>query len=211
MRCVSLLRGVALICTAALVLAGCASDPHEHNADPEVIARAAYRNSNEPSMTLITMVNNRSGQGGHTALMVNASETVIFDPAGSFFADTVPEYNDVLYGVSPVVFQAYRSAHARSTYHVVSQTVPLTQAQAEAAYNLVTTNGRVAGAYCARATSSILHQIPGFESIKPTFFPVKLQEQFQELPGVQTELYREDDDEDLRSGIAESNAALNTH
>lgn len=209
MRCISLLRTVVLIGAAAITVAACATDPHEHNADPEVITRSAYRNPAEPSMTLITMVNNRSGQGGHTALMVNASQAVIFDPAGSFFADTIPELDDVLYGISPQVFQAYRSAHARSTHHVVSQTIPLTHAQADFAYNLVTTNGRVSGAYCARATSGILQQIPGFEEIKPTFFPVKLQEQFQAFPGVQTELYREDDDADLKTGIAESNAALN--
>ena len=104
--------------------------------------------------------------------MINASQRVIFDPAGSFKADVVPEYNDVLYGITPAVFEAYRGSHARETFHVVTQEVTLTAAQAERAFQLATSNGRVPGAYCANATSGIMAQIPGFEAIDRTFFPV---------------------------------------
>jgi hypothetical protein len=202
------MRTPILILALCAALAGCAA-PQRPDADPETIASVAYRDTGKPSMTLITVVNNRTGEGGHTALMVNASERVIFDPAGSFYADIVPERQDVLFGISPRIFQAYRSAHARSTFHVVTQEVPLTPEQAQIAYHLVTTNGRVAGAFCANATSSILQQIPGFESIDVTFYPVKLQEQMAQFPGVVTDKYYEDDSEDLKAGLAQGNAALN--
>ncbi|GAB5430669.1 MAG: lipoprotein [Epibacterium sp.] len=202
------MRTPILILALCAALAGCAA-PQRPDADPETIASVAYRDAGKPSMTLITVVNNRTGEGGHTALMVNASERVIFDPAGSFYADIVPERQDVLFGISPRIFQAYRSAHARSTFHVVTQEVPLTPEQAQIAYHLVTTNGRVAGAFCANATSSILQQIPGFESIDVTFYPVKLQEQMAQFPGVVTDKYYEDDSEDLKAGLAQGNAALN--
>ncbi|CUH76044.1 hypothetical protein TRM7557_00685 [Tritonibacter multivorans] len=197
------------LCGLLLVLAGCASSPQKPNADAATLAQAAYRDPGAPSMMLITMVNNRTGKGGHTSLMVNASQRVIFDPAGSFKADVVPEYNDVLYGITPAVFKAYRGSHARETFHVVTQEVALTPAQAERAFQLVTSNGRVPGAYCANATSGIMAQIPGFESIDRTFFPVRLQEQFGTLPGVITQRYYENDSEDLQVGIAANNAQLN--
>jgi hypothetical protein len=142
-------------------------------------------------------------------LRIDASESIIFDPAGSFEADVVPERNDVLFGISPRVEQAYRSAHARTTFHVVSQTVRVTPEQAELAYRLALANGPVAGAFCASATSGLLRQVPGFESIRSTFYPTKLQEQFAAFDGVVTEKYYEGDNADLSIGIAASNATLN--
>ncbi len=195
--------GVALV-----VLAGCAA-PQQPNADLATLQRVAYSDPDGPALTLITVINNRSGQGGHTALMVSGSERVIFDPAGSFHADIVPEFNDVLYGIRPAVFQAYRSAHARTSFHVKTQRLNVTAEQAEVALQLVKNNGRVPGVYCANATSNILQDIPGFESINVTFYPVKLSEQFEMLGDVKSELYYEGDDEDLKKGIAASNAALN--
>lgn len=193
---------------ACAVLAACA-EQKKPNADAETLAAASYRHNGPPSLTLYTVVNNRSGQGGHTALMVNASERVIFDPAGSFYADVVPEKDDVLYGIFPAVERAYRSAHARSTHHVMTQRIEVTPEQAQRAYNLIVSNGRVPGAYCARSTSTILAQIPGFEHLEQTFYPVNLAEQFAKLPGVTTELYYEEDSEDLQEGLAKGNAALN--
>ncbi|MFW8595588.1 hypothetical protein [Cribrihabitans neustonicus] len=191
----------------ALALAGCAA-PQQPNADAATLAQAAYRHPGPPALTLYTMVNNRTGRGGHASLMVNARERVLFDPAGSFYASVVPERNDVLYGITPAVERAYRGAHARSTYHVVVQRVEVTPEQAELAYRLVTANGRVPGAFCAQSVSGILQQIPGFEGIGRTFYPEALSGQFAKLPGVQTEVYRENDSADLQEGLAKSDAAL---
>ena len=196
-------------CLAVLVLgiAGCAGN--EPYADDATIAAVSYRDA-PASLTLYTMVNNRTGKGGHSALRIDASESIIFDPAGSFYADIVPERNDVLFGISPRVEQAYRSSHARSTFHVVSQTIPVSAAQAETAYRLALANGPVPGAFCANATSNLLRQVPGLESIRPTFYPTNLQRQVDQLPGVTTERYYEGDDADLQVGLALNNAALGT-
>ncbi|WP_323783705.1 hypothetical protein, partial [Leisingera sp.] len=161
-----------------------------------------------PALTLYTMINNRTGRGGHASLMINASERVIFDPAGSFYASVVPERNDVLYGITPAVEQAYRGAHARSTFHVVVQRIEVTPEQAQKAYRLAVANGPVPGAYCAQATIGILQQIPGFESLNRTFYPEKLSAQFGQLPGVVTERYYENDSADLQAGLAKGDAAL---
>lgn len=199
-------RLFALAC-AVLALGACASD--QPNADAATIAAASFRGAPQPAITLYTMVNNRTGAGGHSSLRIDASESIIFDPAGSFFADIVPERNDVLFGISPRIEQAYRSAHARSTYHVVSQTIYVTAEQAETAYRLALARGPVPGAFCANATSGILADVPGFGAIRSTFYPVRLQEQFATLSGVVTSKYYEDDSEDLQDGLARGNAQLN--
>ncbi|MGR3622706.1 hypothetical protein [Pseudophaeobacter sp.] len=202
-------RGAAAaLVVAAALLAGC-SENKKPNADAQTLAAASYSHNGPPALTLITVINNRTGNGGHTGLMVNASERVIFDPAGSFYADVVPERDDVLYGITPGVAKAYSSAHARSAWHVMTQRIEVTPAQAQRAYELVVSNGRVPGAYCARSTSALLAQIPGFETIEHTFYPVKLAEQLAQFPGVVTETYYEDDEDDLQKALAEGNEALN--
>lgn len=189
---------VALACVA--FLGACANDTGIDNTAAEVAA-AAYVAPGPKSLTLITVVNNRSGSGGHTALLVNGSQRVIFDPAGSFRDPRVIERGDVLYGMSDKWVQAYLSAHARSTYHVVSQTIPVTDAQAEQALKLAMENGQVPGAYCANATSSLLSKVAGFDGISTTFYPVKLLEQFAELPNVTTTKYYENDAGDVIDAI----------
>ena len=192
---------------AALTVTACAS-PHP-NADSAAIAAVSYRQPGPAKLTLYTMVNNRTGKGGHSSLMINASERVIFDPAGSFKADIVPEKDDVLFGITPPVEAAYRGAHARSTFHVVVQTIEVTPQQAEIAYQLALGSGRVPGAFCANATSNLLQSVPGLEDLDVTYFPVALSEQFAQVPGVVTERYYEDDSKDLQDGLEKSNNALN--
>ncbi|APE42626.1 hypothetical protein BOO69_03720 [Sulfitobacter alexandrii] len=192
-----LLTGLALI---ALV-AGCAVDTSP-DASPDAVAAAAFRAPGPKKLTVITMINNRTGKGGHTALLVNGSQQVIFDPAGSFREERVVERGDVIYGVSPGWLQAYKSAHARSTFHVVSQEMVVTPEQAETALRLVQSNGAVPGAYCTNATTSLLRQVPGFENIDVTFYPEKLMQQIAKRPGVVTTRYFEDDEGNVTDAIA---------
>jgi hypothetical protein len=189
---------MALACVATL--AACANDTGTDHSQAEVAA-AAYSMPGPKYLTLMTMVNNRSGSGGHTALVINGSQQVIFDPAGSFRDPRVVERGDVLYGMSPKWLQAYKSAHARSTFHVISQTVPVTDAQAEKLLTLVMANGQVPGAYCTRSTSSLLSEVPGFEGISTTFYPVNLSEQFASLPNATIEKYYENDDGDVIDAV----------
>lgn len=201
------MRKIFLACAFALTVSACAAP--EPQADRAAIDAVAFRDPGPSYLTLYTVVNNRSGAGGHTGLMVNASQRVIFDPAGSFYADIVPERNDVLYGITPAVEQAYRGAHARSTYHVVRQKIEVTPEQAQIALQLMEQAGPVPGAFCANSTSQLLQKIPGFEGIRTTFYPVNLQEQFEQLPGVVTDKYYEDDSDNLQDGLAAGNQKLN--
>ncbi len=191
-----------------LAIAGCSTKPN-NNADPAIIAAVSYRDPGPSTLTLYTMVNNRTGRGGHSSLMINASERVIFDPAGSFKADTVPERDDVLFGITPAVEKAYRGSHARSTFHVLVQEIDVTPQQAETAYRLALSSGPVPDAYCASATSGLLRQVPGFENISTGMYPTKLADQLEAMPGVKSNRYYENDSADLQVGLAANNALLN--
>jgi hypothetical protein len=189
---------VALALSVALLM-GCAEKGKESPAS--AIEAAVHVNTGPPKLTLITMVNNRSGAGAHTALLVESTQTVLFDPAGSFEHERIPERGDVLYGMTPSWVQSYKSAHARNDFHVVSQEFSVTPAQAARALQLVQANGAVPSAMCTNSTSSILRQIPGFQSVKQVYYPLKLMEQVETLPGVTTTRYYEDDAGDVLDGI----------
>ncbi|MCC1494194.1 hypothetical protein [Cognatishimia sp. F0-27] len=202
------LRAWALGLLAALTLSGCAAvTTHGGDASIEEVRAAVYRHDGPPKLTLYTMINNRSGAGAHTSLMINASQRVIFDPAGSVRYDTVPEIGDVLYGVTPRVADSYARAHARETYHVVIQEVEVSREVAERALQLAIRNGTVPSAQCAASTSALLRQLPGFQTISSTWFPKNLMEQFGALPGVKTRRLFENDADDKTLAIEAFDAA----
>lgn len=202
-----MLRLLSLV-ALCLAITGCTKQS-QPNADAATIAAVSYREPGPATLALYTMINNRTGKGAHSSLMINASERVIFDPAGSFVADKVPERDDVLFGVRPGVELAYRGSHARSTFHVLVQEIEVTPQQAEIAYRLALANGPVPDAFCASATSKILQQTPGFESINSVLFPTKLSDQLGAIPGVKSNKYYENDSADLQDGLARNNAVLN--
>ena len=192
---------LCLAMAALLVLTACAglqSGP----LPPAQRAAVAYAASGPPSLTLITVINNRSGDGGHTALMVSGSQRVIFDPAGTFSSPSVVEHGDVLYGVTPSVYAAYRSKHARESHHVVEQEIIVAPELAERALALVEANGTVASAFCASATSRILQQLPGFAGVGSYLYPEKLMQDFARVPGVREVRYFENDAGQQVSGPA---------
>ncbi|NNE51960.1 MAG: hypothetical protein HKN30_06105 [Sulfitobacter sp.] len=183
---------VSLVLLVGL-LSGCSNDP-TGDAPAEAAAAAAYGAPGPKSVTVFTMVNNRTGRGGHSALLINGSQQVIFDPAGSFRDPRLVERQDVLYGVTPGWVQAYKSAHARASHHVVSQTIELTPEQAEKALSLARSYGSVPGAFCTQATTAILSQLTGFQDIERTYYPENLMEQLAQRRDVQTaKLYENDD------------------
>ncbi|MEO9572400.1 MAG: hypothetical protein ABJ263_10625 [Tateyamaria sp.] len=184
-----------------LLCAACAQPPEIPYASDDRVKRSAYRASGPDSITVITVVSNRTGKGAHTALLINGSQRVIFDPAGSFVNDRVPEQDDVLYGVTPAVLQGYKSAHARSTFHVVSQTLEVTPEQSAVALRLAMSNGAVPRAFCTSATTGLLRQVPGFGDIEQVMFPARLMEQIAARPGVVEEKYFEDDEGGIVDGI----------
>lgn len=205
------LRSFLIAAAAALTLVGCATNTGGvPDASPETVAQAAYRHDGPPAITLYTMVSNNSGAGAHSSIMINGSERVIFDPAGSVRHPDLPEREDVLYGVTPRIVEFYEKAHARETYHVLIQRIEVSPAVAEQALQLARTNGRVPQAFCASATSGLLSQLPGFEGIGRTFFPLGLAKQFAELPGVTESRVYDDDGDDKSAAIAAFEAAPDT-
>ena len=193
---------------AMLVLVGCAGGDTRPDASIEEVSRAAYVHNGPPALTLFTMINTRTGAGAHTSLMVNASQRVIFDPAGTVRMSFVPERGDVLYGINPAVADFYASAHARETFHVVIQRIEVSPAVAEQALRLAIARGSVASAQCAISTSGILRQLPGFEGVTSTWFPNRLMESFDTLPGVQTRKLFEDDADDKAIAVAQFERAV---
>lgn len=187
-------------------LAACSAEPVW--APENQVTRAFTPQVGPASLTLYTMKNNGSGNGAHSGLMINASQRVLWDPAGTFAADALPERNDVIYGVTPFVEDLYASFHARTTYHVIAQKILVPQSTAEQALRAVQSYGAVPKANCSRATSIILQRLPGFESIGRTYFPNNLFDDFAELPGVQTREYRETDEDDKSVAAQEINQIL---
>ncbi|MDB4211164.1 hypothetical protein N9769_02180 [Ascidiaceihabitans sp.] len=183
-------------------LAACSSQPPSAQATDEIIAQTAYREAGPATLTLITMINNGSQAGAHTALLINGSQRVIFDPAGSFRNERVPRRDDVLYGIRPAVLAAYKGAHARSEYHIVLQTVEVKPEVAEQAIRLAIARGSVGDAQCAASTIGLLRQLDGFSQMSSTLFPKRLMNNFATLSGVQTEKYYEDDEGTILDGIA---------
>jgi len=193
------MRSLVLALGAMVFLAGCAAELVW--APDDVVTRAAYRHDGPPRLTVYTMINNNSGGGAHTSLMINGSQRVIFDPAGSFKHDTIPERNDVLFGITPPVEDVYTRYHARKTYHVQIQRLDVSPELAERAIQLVKANGPVPSAQCSLATSRILGELfPG--RIRTSWYPRKTAEDFGNIPGVTEEKLYEYDGDDNSNVLA---------
>lgn len=160
--------------------------------DEEIVARRVVTGE-PPYLMLKTMIHNRTGRGGHSALLINGSELVMYDPAGRWRHSTAPERNDVVYGLTPPLLAQYDSFHARNTHHVVSQKIYVTPEVAAQAAALAKAKGPSLDAQCSINTSSMLQQLPGFGGIDRTWFPHRLMDQFAKLPGVETTKHFEDD------------------
>ncbi|WP_210530058.1 hypothetical protein [Rubellimicrobium arenae] len=167
-----------------LALAGCAGTSVW--APDDAVEHARYRAPGPTYLALVTVRNEGDGQGAHTALLINASERVLFDPYGGWTDPLVPERNDVLFGFSPGVEARYLDYQAKDGYYYVRQEIQVPPEVAEQALVLAKNYGAVGMAQCTRATSDILRQLPGFESVRLTFIPEMLSGRFGRLPGVTT-------------------------
>lgn len=185
------MRLLSIALVALLALAGCGPEPKW--ADDASVSRASYKAPGNPSITLYTMVSNDTGAGGHTGLMISGSERVLYDPAGSWRHPNAPERNDTHHGFTPWMESFYLDYHARSTYHVVIQTIDVPLEVANAAIASARQTGAAPKAYCARNTSTTLSRLPGFGNLGVTWYPIKLMEKFATLPGVRTRKVYDDD------------------
>ncbi|RME18874.1 MAG: hypothetical protein D6801_00240 [Alphaproteobacteria bacterium] len=187
-----MLKRFFLLVFVLLGLAACAGES-KWAPDDDVI-RASYAAPGPSKLTLFTVINVRTGQGGHSALMVSApSQRVLFDPAGSFHHPRLPERNDVIYGMTDPAVDFYIDYHSRKSWRVVRQDLVVPDAVAEQALRAVQAYGAVPKAHCANSITTILKSLPGFEETKVTYFPVNLMEQFARHPGVETSEFHDDD------------------
>ena len=157
---------------------------------------AVYKHPEPAALTLFTMVNNSSGTGAYASLMINASQWVIFDPKDTFGHVHLPEKEDVIYGITPVLEDFYVRAHARKTHHLVIQKRIVPPEVAEQALQLALAHGAVNSAECSLQTSQLLTSLPGFEALPISLFPNRLRSAFGALGGVSEEFLHEYDEAD---------------
>lgn len=194
------MRKLLLACVLPALLAACGAEPKW--APDDEVAQAVYRHDGPSTITLFTVISNRSNEGAHSGLMINGSQRVMFDPAGTWWHRTIPERNDVHYGITPRVLAYYKDYHTRETYRTVVQTLEVSPEVAEAALREAQAYGAVPKAYCSQSVSTILSRLPGFGGFKTTFFPKKTMRQFAEIPGVTTETLYDDDSDDNKALLA---------
>ena len=168
-----------------VVLTACTAD-HKWASDAEV-ARARYVDPNPPSITLFTSINSRDKTGAHAGLMINGSERVLYDPAGSFAHSAAPEREDLLYGMTPTMLSFYVDFQGSGVFKVTEQTVYVTPEVAERVKLAAIAYGSADKATCTRAIATVLQGVPGFESLPMTWFPKAMMRGFAKLPGVQTQ------------------------
>lgn len=189
------MRAWFLMIPAVLGLAACSTPSADKVASDEDVARSAYTHDGPPRLTLFTMIGNEKGEGAHTSLLINGSQRIAFDPAGSFRHDNIVSRHDVVFGMTPFLVDYYTRFHARETYHVVVQKLDVSPEVAEMALQKALAYGPVSQAHCANSTSDILNDLPGFEGIKQTYYPKRLMNDFAEMGATYDRLYEYDDDD----------------
>lgn len=165
-------------------------------APDDEVARAKYSPGGPATLTLFTVISNRSNSGAHLGLMINGSQRVLFDPAGTWWSPSVPERNDVHYGITDRVLEYYIDYHTRETYRTVIQTIEVSPEVAEMAIREVQAYGAVPKAFCTKSITAILVKLPGFENVKSSFFPKNMMRQFRQFPGVTERVVYDDDADD---------------
>lgn len=176
---------------AAAVLSGCEIYTP---ATPDEIARARYVSSEQPSITLMSMVDERSGSSAHSGLLINGEQQVLFDPAGTFTHPDLPRAGDIHYGMTPRFVDYYERYHARFDYFVEIQRVSVTKEQADRILANAMAYGQSLKMECAIAVSRVVQTVPPFTGVGTTFFPESIREDFAVIPGVETRRIYETDE-----------------
>jgi hypothetical protein len=105
----------------------------------------------------------------------------------------VPVSNDVHYGMTDNMVLFYLDYHTRDHFDVIERTLEVSPEVAEMVFRRVRDHGAVPKAMCADSISVILRDVPGFESIRTTWFPINLGKQFGQIPGVRERYLTEAD------------------
>lgn len=184
-------RKLALVVSAFAALTGCAAQLPW--APIENINQVAYREPGAPTVTLMVAVT-KSGSGAHTALMINAAQRVIYDPAGTFHDKSVPERADLLYGITPQALDKYIDYQAEEGLNWVMMTKTVSPEVAETAMQAAIETGASMSGLCAHNTSSIISRVPGFQGFPVELYPKKVLAAFSAIPGVTTRIVVQHDE-----------------
>lgn len=184
-------RRAFIAVSVPMLLTACGAD--NIWADDEAVRKAQYVSPEPPSITLFTVIGIPRGEGGHSALMINGSQRVIFDPAGSWRHPNIPERQDVLFGITDNFKRFYIDYHARSTYWVAEDSVQVSRQVADIAIQRAMANGSVGKSFCAVGTGSVLRGVPGFEGAPRGFSPIRMRKWFLTLPGVISKRHQDGD------------------
>lgn len=161
-------------------------------APAEEVARYRYVSNEAPYIALVTNVNTRSKSGDHSALIINGSERVVFNPAGTWLHPKAPERNDLHYGFSNGMRDWFIDYHARETYRVEIQKIEVSREVADIALAAAQQAGPVGPARCTLSITEVLRQTPGFEGFPRVILPNRAKKAFAEYPGVTTEIHYDD-------------------
>lgn len=189
-RAVPVLRVLAGL-LALFVLSACTAD-NKWASDAEV-ARAHYVDPNPPSITLFTSINTRNKTGAHAGLMINGTERLLYDPAGSWAHPAAPERGDLHYGMTPTMLSFYVDYQGTAPFQLVEQTIYVTPEVAEQVRQAAITYGSADKATCTKAIGTVLRGVPGFEGLPTTWYPKAMSRGFATLPGVQTQIVTSQD------------------
>lgn len=181
----------------ALVLLGACTKPVVWASDAEVSA-ARYRHSGPAEIMLFNVISHETGKGEHSALMISASERVLFDPAGSWAHREAPERHDLHHGFNDRMLFMYTFYHARRTHYVQTHRLRVSPEVAEAILTRARVAGPVPDSYCARSIATLLRGVEGFESLPVTWLPNSLSAAFAQLPGVVEEQFHSDREPTVR-------------
>ena len=179
------IKNIVILPVIILLIASCTTKKVTWAPEDEILI-ASYQNNEPNSITLLTMINNTTGIGGHSALLINSKERVLFDPAGTFKHPQIPERHDVFFGMNDTAVEKYIDYHARPTIHVVMQNIEIDLKTAVELTSLVKNYGPVQDMMCSYAISEILNELHDFKTIPKSFFPKKIMKSFSKLEGVTT-------------------------
>jgi len=182
-----------LILIACLIaLSACSSN--QPWAEAEKVAAATYKHPGAKTVSLVTIVGTSGAKMGHTALLINGSERVLYDPAGTWYSPLAPERADLHYGITDAVLQNYISYHAREGFEVLKATKVVSPAVADRMIANAIAVGGAAGGLCSANAAQIISMTPGFEGFPVSIWPTKTIEAFLAIPGLAVETYAEDDE-----------------
>lgn len=185
-----MLRRTFIASGLTALVAGCAERIW---ATDEAVRAARFVSDEPPSITLFTVIGIPRGEGGHSALMINGSQRVIYDPAGSWQHPRIPERNDLLFGITDNFKAFYIDYHARENYWVAEDTAFVSREVADHAIQQAQVEGASSKVFCANHTANVLRRVPGFEGAPRSFAPLTLRNWFRTLPGVVSKQHRDGD------------------